>query len=151
MAAGRELKRATAKIREEQRRRNREAREEADARQSELERRAELSPSEIRAEDERRRAERRAATRIERDGHRVKGSGVKGDFAPGSDKMDRGGADSSKGGLDAIAWGSKTAKKVAEEEDLTVEDFARSSISPSGERGYLTGDVRKIAAENSGG
>lgn len=147
MAAGRDLKRRTARIREEQRKRNREARKEADARRSELERRAELKPSEIRAEDERRRAERRAATRIDRDGHLVTGSGVKGDFSLGSDKMDRGASTEGKAGLDAIAFGSPTAKKVAEEKGLTVEDFMHSDVAPTGENGYLTDEVRKVAAD----
>lgn len=145
MAGARDLRRATAKIREEQRRRNEEARREREARLSALEDKAGKKPSETRRLANRRREEEADAKEIERDGHRVTGSGVKGDFGAYPNKM-AGAADSTKG-LDAIAFGSRTAKKDAEAAGLTVSDFMGSSVAPSGENGYLTGDVREIIAE----
>lgn len=150
MAGGRDIRRATRRIREEQRKRNAEARAKKEARLADLERRREMSPAEIRREDEKRRAARRQAALIERDGHRVLGSGVKGRFSVGPNKLDAGGGSEDKGGLDAIAFGSKRAKEIAVEEGLTLSDFMNSDVAPTGSDGYLTGEVRRIAEERGG-
>lgn len=49
--------------------------------------------------------------------------------------------------LAKVAFGSPEARELAESEDMTWEDFAASTVTPSGVEGYLVGDVQAVRRE----
>ena len=56
--------------------------------------------------------------------------------------------DSTQASLQAIRFGSVAASRLADETNLTVEEFRASGIDPSGIKGFTVGDVRKVITAN---
>lgn len=147
MAGGRDIKRETLRIREEQRERNRKAVEDRERRVSEAERERGFNTRGT----HRRRTSRSSGVTIRR-GHRV----IPVDNAPEhvqedyekmlrsgdvEDKMDRGDAVQDKA-LDPGLFASDTALELAIERDLTPDDLM--GVEPSGKTGLTAADVRSV-------
>ena len=121
MAAGRDIKRDTLRIREEQRERNRIANAERDARVAKMEKRAGRTAADRHVHRPRRRPGRRTI----RDGHRIRT--VEGES------------------LDGVAFASPAASLRAKAAELGWSDF--SGRTPSGAKGYTATDVGKAVKE----
>lgn len=121
MAGGRDVKRDTLRIREEQRERNRIANAEREARVAAMEKLAGRTAAERHVH----RPRSRPGTRTIREGHRVRH--VEGES------------------LDGVAFASPAASLRAKAAELGWSDF--SGRQPSGAKGYTAKDVGKAAKE----
>lgn len=116
MAAGRDIKRETIRIRREQARKNAEAVREAEERRSAM---GQAKPS-----DSRRRSKilPPSKTRNVRSGHRIDVHSIS--------------------QLERVAFASPKAKELAEEANMTLEQF--EEFEATSENGFTAGDVRDI-------
>lgn len=53
--------------------------------------------------------------------------------------------------LHRVDWGSDAALRDAVDAGLEADDFAASNVDPSGDEGYLVGDVADVAEEVGAG
>lgn len=119
MAAGRDIRRETARIRREQAKRNADAVAEAQARRDAM---GSPKPS-----DKRRRAAmvpHNPDPKVHRQGHRV--------------------SYETKSLVEGVIFASATAQKIAEESGLTAEQFAE--FNSASDKGFTAADVRNIIA-----
>ena len=145
MAAGRDTRRETVRIRREQAERNRAATEENDRLRTEAERQQGMTAAELRRQQT---LERRAPrVEVRQEGRRA----VYAKPAPSEDKMkrQRGRNKLTDNSLSKVYFASPTAGKLAAEAKLTAADFR--GVKPSGVSGYTAADVRQIIGERAGG